>query len=149
MMNTGLKMPHSVPCVPDNENVGCSSRADTACFEDHRLSTVSTPTTATCDTWDAFRVVNDDFVEDDSKSSRHRGCFMSGCMKVAKLLAYLVTFGVVLVAGVATKSALLFVTSQLRPKPETISYCNEDLGEFHLKHLSVKINYILFLDYLF
>jgi hypothetical protein len=134
-------MPDSAPCVPDDENSGrSSSRADTACFDDHRLSSVSTPSTTTtsCDAWDAFRVVNDDFVENDSKSSRQRGFLFSGCMRVAKLLAYLVTFAVVLAAGVATKSALLFVTSQLRPNPETISYCHENLGKLIVSFIQIE-----------
>lgn len=49
-------------------------------------------------------------------------------VKVLKILAYLVTFVIVLASGVISKGTLLFMTSQLRPD-KIVHYCNKDLGK--------------------
>lgn len=49
-------------------------------------------------------------------------------VKILKVVAYLVTFVIVLVSGVVSKGTLLFMTSQLNPEKVT-TYCNKDLGK--------------------
>lgn len=48
-------------------------------------------------------------------------------VKILKVIAYLVTFVIVLGAGVLAKGSLFFMTSQLRPD-RVVKYCNKDLG---------------------
>lgn len=48
-------------------------------------------------------------------------------VKILKVVAYVVTFVIVLASGVISKGTLLFMTSQLRPD-RVIQYCNKELG---------------------
>lgn len=49
-------------------------------------------------------------------------------VKILKVVAYLVTFVIVLASGVISKGTLLFMTSQLTPD-RVIQYCNKELGK--------------------
>lgn len=48
-------------------------------------------------------------------------------VKILKVIAYLVTFVIVLGSGVIAKGTLLFMTSQIKPEKVTI-FCNKELG---------------------
>lgn len=48
-------------------------------------------------------------------------------VKILKVVAYLVTFVIVLVSGVISKGTILFMTSQLKAD-KIVHYCNKDLG---------------------
>lgn len=52
-------------------------------------------------------------------------------VKILKVVAYLVTFVIVLVCGVISKGTLLFMTSQLKAD-KIVHYCNRDLGTLQL-----------------
>jgi len=49
-------------------------------------------------------------------------------VKFLKVLAYLVTFVIVLASGVIAKGSYLFMTSQLRPD-KVLPYCNLKFGK--------------------
>lgn len=49
-------------------------------------------------------------------------------VRLLKILAYAVTFVVVLGSGVVAKGSVLFMTSQLK-KDRRLAYCNKNLGE--------------------
>lgn len=51
-------------------------------------------------------------------------------VKILKIVAYLVTFVIVLASGVISKGTILFMTSQLKPD-KIVPYCNKDLGKSH------------------
>ncbi|XP_046403163.1 chitin synthase chs-2 isoform X1 [Ischnura elegans] len=73
--------------------------------------------------WDSFRVLPP---ESDSGSMADQHC-LEFTLRILKVLAYLLTFGIVLVSGVVAKGSLLFMTSQIRPG-RVSEYCNKDLG---------------------
>ncbi|XP_075212205.1 hyaluronan synthase-like protein kkv [Lycorma delicatula] len=73
--------------------------------------------------WDVFRDLPP---KSDSGSMESQVC-LEFTVKILKVVAYLVTFVIVLVAGVLAKGSLFFMTSQLRPD-RVVTYCNKDLG---------------------
>lgn len=89
-----------------------------------RLLCSSTRTVTETKGWDVFR---DPPVKVDSGSMANQRTFEISA-KILKVFAYLITFAVVLFAGVISKGTLLFMTSQIRPD-KVITYCNRDLGK--------------------
>ncbi|XP_060518963.1 chitin synthase chs-2 isoform X2 [Cylas formicarius] len=83
----------------------------------------STRTTPETNGWDVFR---DPPIKEESGSMANQKC-LEISVKIIKVIAYLVTFVIVLASGVISKGTLLFMTSQLKPD-KVISYCNRDLG---------------------
>jgi chitin synthase len=55
-------------------------------------------------------------------------------VKILKVIAYLVTFVIVLGSGVVAKGSIFFMTSQIRPD-RVVPYCNKDLGEIFAKFI--------------
>lgn len=47
-------------------------------------------------------------------------------VKILKVIAYIITFVIVLAGGVISKGCVLFMTSHVR-KERKIAYCNKDL----------------------
>lgn len=64
----------------------------------------------------------------DSGSMADQKC-LNLSVKILKVIAYLVTFIIVLAGGVVSKGCVLFMTSQLR-RDRKIPYCNKDLVSF-------------------
>ncbi|XP_066155145.1 chitin synthase chs-2 isoform X2 [Euwallacea fornicatus] len=73
--------------------------------------------------WDVFR---DPPIKEESGSMANQKC-LEITVKILKIVAYLVTFIIVLASGVISKGTLLFMTSQLKPD-KIVHYCNKDLG---------------------
>ncbi|XP_061707236.1 chitin synthase chs-2 isoform X2 [Cydia pomonella] len=73
--------------------------------------------------WDAFREFPP---KQDSGSMESQKC-LEFTVRLLKILAYAVTFVVVLGSGVIAKGTVLFMTSQLR-KDRRLAYCNRNLG---------------------
>ena len=73
--------------------------------------------------WDVFR---DPPRKIDSGSMANQECLQI-TIKILKVIAYLVTFAIVLGGGVISKGTLLFMTSQLN-HDRPLQYCNHDLG---------------------
>ncbi|KAJ8974097.1 hypothetical protein NQ317_011616 [Molorchus minor] len=73
--------------------------------------------------WDVFR---DPPNKELSGSMADQKC-LEITIKIFKVIAYLVTFVIVLASGVISKGTLLFMTSQLRPD-KVVQYCNKELG---------------------
>ncbi|XP_077301033.1 hyaluronan synthase-like protein kkv isoform X2 [Arctopsyche grandis] len=73
--------------------------------------------------WDVFR---DPPIKQDSGSMASQKC-LEFTVKICKVLAYILTFIIVLAGGVIAKGTLLFMTSQLK-KDKQIQYCNKQLG---------------------
>ncbi|XP_066260725.1 chitin synthase chs-2 isoform X1 [Euwallacea similis] len=73
--------------------------------------------------WDVFR---DPPIKEESGSMANQKC-LEITVKILKIVAYLVTFIIVLASGVISKGTLLFMTSQLKPD-KIVHYCNRDLG---------------------
>ncbi|XP_067001404.2 chitin synthase chs-2 isoform X2 [Anabrus simplex] len=73
--------------------------------------------------WDVFR---NPPPKTDSGSMANQRC-LEITVKMLKVVAYLVTFIIVLVSGVIAKGTTLFMTSQLR-KDKILPYCNKVLG---------------------
>ncbi|XP_050306086.1 chitin synthase chs-2 isoform X1 [Anthonomus grandis grandis] len=73
--------------------------------------------------WDVFR---DPPIKEESGSMANQKC-LEITVKILKIVAYLVTFIIVLGSGVISKGTLLFMTSQLREN-KIVPYCNRDLG---------------------
>ncbi|RZC42525.1 chitin synthase 1, partial [Asbolus verrucosus] len=73
--------------------------------------------------WDVFR---DPPIKEESGSMANQKC-LEITVKILKVVAYLVTFVIVLASGVISKGTLLFMTSQLRSDKVT-TYCNKELG---------------------
>jgi chitin synthase len=65
--------------------------------------------------------------EAESESTANQQ-FLETTIKVIKVIVYLMTFIIVLTAGVIAKGSILFMTSQLRPD-KNIPYCNVDIGK--------------------
>ena len=74
--------------------------------------------------WDVFRDLPP---KTDSGSMANQRC-LELTVKIFKVLAYLITFVIVLVSGVVAKGCLLFMTSQLR-KDRALPFCNKHFGE--------------------
>lgn len=73
--------------------------------------------------WDVFRDPPDKV---DSGSMANQKC-LEITVKILKVVAYLVTFVIVLGSGVISKGTLLFMTSQIKPEKVTL-FCNKELG---------------------
>ncbi|GAB0097474.1 Chitin synthase [Sergentomyia squamirostris] len=73
--------------------------------------------------WDVFR---DPPVKVDSGSMANQAC-MDLTVKILKVIAYLLTFIIVLGGGVIAKGCVLFMTSQLK-RDRQIPYCNRDIA---------------------
>lgn len=73
--------------------------------------------------WDVFR---DPPIKEESGSMANQKCFEITA-KIIKVIAYLITFIIVIASGVISKGTLLFMTSQLKLDKVT-TYCNRDLG---------------------
>ncbi|XP_049868786.1 chitin synthase chs-2 isoform X3 [Pectinophora gossypiella] len=73
--------------------------------------------------WDVFREFPP---KQDSGSMETQKC-LDFTVRLLKVLAYVVTFIVVLASGVLAKGTVLFMTSQLK-KDRRLTYCNRDLG---------------------
>lgn len=73
-------------------------------------------------------------------------------VRVLKVLAYTITFVVVLGSGVIAKGTVLFMTSQLK-KDKRLAYCNRNLGMYDtniillLKKYKSKLFYSLFFNF--
>ncbi|XP_014282325.1 chitin synthase chs-2 isoform X2 [Halyomorpha halys] len=89
----------------------------------HDIYGGSTRTVQETKGWDVFRVLPP---KTDSGSMENQAC-LEFTVKILKIIAYLVTFTIVLISGVMAKLSVLFITSQLRPD-RVVSYCNKDLG---------------------
>ncbi|CAH2005830.1 unnamed protein product [Acanthoscelides obtectus] len=95
-------------------------RADAGGGADHEQSTRTVQETKG---WDVFR---DPPIKEVSGSMANQRC-LEITVKILKVVAYLVTFVIVLGSGVISKGTLLFMTSQLRPD-RVVAYCNRELG---------------------
>lgn len=73
--------------------------------------------------WDVFR----EFPPKQDSVSMETQKWLECTVRLLKVLAYLVTFVVVLGSGVIAKGTVLFMTSQLR-KDRRLAYCNRNLG---------------------
>ncbi|XP_063838670.1 chitin synthase chs-2 isoform X3 [Ostrinia nubilalis] len=73
--------------------------------------------------WDVFR----EFPPKQDSVSMETQKWLECTVRLLKVLAYLVTFIVVLASGVIAKGTVLFMTSQLR-KDRRLAYCNRNLG---------------------
>lgn len=73
--------------------------------------------------WDVFR---DPPLKEASGSMANQAC-LNISVKILKVIAYIITFIVVLAGGVISKGCVLFMTSHIR-KDRRIPYCNKDLG---------------------
>ncbi|CAA9997012.1 unnamed protein product [Nesidiocoris tenuis] len=82
----------------------------------------STRTVQETKAWDVFRVLPP---KTESGSMENQAC-LEFTVKILKVIAYLATFIIVLGSGVISKTAILFMTSHIRPD-RVIPYCNKDL----------------------
>ncbi|XP_014369973.2 chitin synthase chs-2 isoform X2 [Papilio machaon] len=73
--------------------------------------------------WDVFR----EFPPKQDSISMETQKWLEFTVRMLKVLAYAVTFIVVLASGVIAKGTVLFMTSQLK-KDRRIAYCNRNLG---------------------
>ncbi|XP_068620827.1 chitin synthase chs-2 isoform X1 [Battus philenor] len=73
--------------------------------------------------WDVFR----EFPPKQDSISMETQKWLEFTVRLLKILAYAVTFIVVLASGVTAKGTVLFMTSQLK-KDRRIAYCNRNLG---------------------
>ncbi|KAL4708135.1 hypothetical protein ACJJTC_009914, partial [Scirpophaga incertulas] len=73
--------------------------------------------------WDVFR----EFPPKQDSVSMETQKWLECTVRMLKVLAYMVTFVVVLASGVIAKGTVLFMTSQLR-KDRRLAYCNRNLG---------------------
>ncbi|XP_063358382.1 chitin synthase chs-2 isoform X1 [Cydia amplana] len=73
--------------------------------------------------WDSFREFPP---KQDSGSMESQKC-LEFTVRLLKILAYVITFVVVLGSGVIAKGTVLFMTSQLK-KDRRLAYCNRNLG---------------------
>ncbi|XP_017770728.1 PREDICTED: uncharacterized protein LOC108558345 [Nicrophorus vespilloides] len=89
----------------------------------HDIYGGSTRTVQDTKGWDVFR---DPPTKMDSGSMANQKC-LDITVRIFKIIAYLVTFVIVLVSGVISKGTLLFMTSQLKADKYT-TYCNKELG---------------------
>ncbi|XP_054284217.1 chitin synthase chs-2-like isoform X1 [Macrosteles quadrilineatus] len=89
----------------------------------HDIYGGSTRTVQETKGWDVFRDLPP---KSDSGSMESQVC-LEFTVKILKVIAYLVTFVIVLGCGVIAKGSVFFMTSQLRPD-RVVPYCNKDLG---------------------
>ncbi|XP_026324913.1 chitin synthase chs-2 isoform X3 [Hyposmocoma kahamanoa] len=89
----------------------------------HYCSIYSQRTVQETKGWDVFREFPR---KQDSGSMESQKC-LEFTVRLLKVLAYLITFVVVLGSGVLAKGTVLFMTSQLK-KDRRLAYCNRDLG---------------------
>lgn len=68
--------------------------------------------------WDVFRVLP----PEDTSGTLANQKMVEFTVKIFKVVAYLLTFVIVLSAGVISKGTVLFMTSQLKPG-KTTEYC--------------------------
>merc|ERR1719203_132531 len=73
--------------------------------------------------WDVFRVLPPE--TDSSSEAMNKRC-MSITVRILKVIAYVVSFCVVLGGCAISKSTLLFMTSQIKPRKHVL-HCNKDL----------------------
>ncbi|XP_075147009.1 hyaluronan synthase-like protein kkv isoform X1 [Haematobia irritans] len=73
--------------------------------------------------WDVFR---DPPIKIETGSTANQEC-LELTVKILKIVAYIITFIVVLAGGVMAKGTVLFMTSQLN-KDKRVEFCNKDLG---------------------
>uniref|UniRef100_A0A336MER8 chitin synthase n=1 Tax=Culicoides sonorensis TaxID=179676 RepID=A0A336MER8_CULSO len=73
--------------------------------------------------WDVFR---DPPIKIDSGSMANQAC-MELTAKILKVVAYLITFIIVLIGGVVAKGCVIFMAAQLK-RDKKIPYCNKDLA---------------------
>ena len=73
--------------------------------------------------WDVFRVLPPE--QDSSSEAMNQKC-MAITVRILKVIAYVVSFCVVLGGAVISKTTFLFMTSQVRPQNQR-EYCNHDL----------------------
>lgn len=73
--------------------------------------------------WDVFR---DPPIKIDSGSMANQAC-MEITAKILKLVAYILTFVLVLCGGVIAKGCVLFMSAQLK-RDRQVQYCNKDLA---------------------
>ena len=73
--------------------------------------------------WDVFRVIPPD--QDSSSEAIDQRC-MAYTVRTLKVIAYFLCFAIVLGGSVISKSTMLFMTSQIRPKRQVL-HCNKDL----------------------
>lgn len=83
--------------------------------------------------WDVFR----EFPPKQDSISMETQKWLEFTVRMLKVLAYLVTFVVVLGSGVVAKGTMLFMTSQLK-KDRRLEYCNRNLGKsFFSKYIQI------------
>lgn len=70
--------------------------------------------------WDVFRILP----PEDTSGSLANVKFIEFTVKIFKVVAYLLTFIIVLSAGVISKGTVLFMTSQIRPGKKE-EYCSQ------------------------
>lgn len=74
--------------------------------------------------WDVFREFPP---KQDSGSMESQKC-LEVTVRGLKVMAYIITFIVVLASGVIAKGSVFFMTSQLK-KDRRLTYCNRNLGK--------------------
>jgi chitin synthase len=74
--------------------------------------------------WDVFRDLPP---RSDSGSMTNQAC-LEFTVRVLKILAYIVTFAIVLICGVIAKSSMFFMTSQIRAD-RVVTFCNKELSK--------------------
>lgn len=79
--------------------------------------------------WDVFR----DLPPKSDSGSMADQRFLDLTIKITKVIAYLVTFVIVLGSGVVAKGCLLFMTSHLRPN-RIVPHCNVKYGMYAPLH---------------
>uniref|UniRef100_A0A1B6CU26 chitin synthase n=1 Tax=Clastoptera arizonana TaxID=38151 RepID=A0A1B6CU26_9HEMI len=89
----------------------------------HDIYGGSTRTVQETKGWDVFRDLPP---KNESGSMENQYC-LEFTVKILKVIAYLVTFVIVLGCGVIAKGSVFFMTSQLRPD-RVVPYCNKDIG---------------------
>ncbi|XP_070509760.1 chitin synthase chs-2 isoform X6 [Chironomus tepperi] len=89
----------------------------------HDIYGGSTRTVQETKGWDVFR---DPPIKIDSGSMANQAC-MEITAKILKIVAYIITFILVLCGGVIAKGCVLFMSAQLK-RDRKIQYCNKDLA---------------------
>nr|ADR73029.1 chitin synthase [Laodelphax striatellus] len=116
---TGLR-PHLLPNNPGSDD---NFSDDESSPLNQEIYGGSTRTVSETKGWDVFRDLPP---KQDSGSMESQVC-LEFTVKILKVIAYLVTFVIVLCSGVIAKGTIFFMTSQLRPD-RVLPYCNKDLG---------------------
>jgi len=116
---------------PRNPHIGEPFNGELEDFTDDETSPLTEPiynggsTRSYMETkgWDVFRVLPPE--QDSSSEAMNKRC-MSITVRILKVIAYVVSFCVVLGGCVISKSTLLFMTSQIKPRKHVL-HCNKDL----------------------